>query len=110
MKLRADISHCENGFDTILSVCQTGPDGIEHEVIIQRSPREYEAFEDVPGPKVSCDELGLDIAPGLERIDFSGACMTIVLSGKEKIEVDISNLTREEQEELRVVAKALFRG
>jgi hypothetical protein len=108
MKFRADISQCENGRDTILSVCQSGPYGIEHEVIIQRSPREYEVFEDFPGPKISCDELGLDIVQGPESIDFSGGYMTIVLSDHEDIEVNISKLSKKEQVDLRVVAKALF--
>lgn len=109
MKLRADITKCENGRDTILSVAQSGPEGIEYKVIIQRGPREYEAFDDFPGPRISCDALDLDLAPGPESIRFSGDIMTIVLSEPENIEVDISRLTRERQEDLKTVAKALFK-
>jgi len=109
MKFRADITECENARDTILSVCQSGPEGIEHEVIIQRGPREYEPFEDYPGPKISCNELGLDLAPALDRITFSDNIMTIVLSQPENIEVDISKLTAEEQKELKTVAAVLFK-
>ena len=109
MKFRADITTCENGRDTILSACQSGPDGIEHEVIIQRGPREFEPFEEDPGPKLSCDELGLELVPGPEAITFSGNIMTIVLPEPENIEVDISKLTRDEQEELKTVAKVLFK-
>ena len=44
MHFNADICTCENGSDKILSVCQCGPGGeIEHEVIIQRGPKELEA-------------------------------------------------------------------
>ncbi len=109
MKFKADITQCENGRDTILSVCQSGLGGIKHEVIIQRGPREFEPFEEYPGPKISCDELGLDLVPGPERITFSGDIMTIVLSEPENIEVDISKLTREEQKKMKAVAKALFK-
>ncbi|MBW2595693.1 MAG: hypothetical protein JRC66_09190 [Deltaproteobacteria bacterium] len=109
MKFTADIITCENERDIILSVCRSGPDGIEHEVIIQRGPREFESFEEHPGPKLSCDELGLDLVPGPEKITFSGDIMTIVLSEPENIEVDISKLTRDDQEELKTVARALFR-
>jgi hypothetical protein len=108
MKLRADIATCENERDTILSVFQSGPDGIEREVIIQRGPREFEVLEEDPGPKISCEELGLDLVRGPEKITFSGDSMTIVLSDAESIEVDISELTKHEKEELKVVAKILF--
>ena len=110
MKFRADICELENGRDKILSVCQCGPHGeIEHEVIIQRGPKEYDEFDDHPGPKISYEDLHLDIVPGPERIEFSGDSMMIVLSGSENIEADISRLTQEEQEKLRTVAKALFK-
>ncbi len=109
MRFRADITECENARDTILSVCQSGPDGIEHEVIIQRGPREYEFVEEHPGPKISCDDFGLDLVPGPEKITFSGDIMTIVLSGFDDIEVDMSILTREERNELKTVAKELFK-
>jgi len=109
MRFRADITGCENGRDKILSVCQSGPDGIEYEVIIQRGPKEFEFFEEHPGPKISCDDLGLDLTPGPDEITFSGDIMTIVLSTQENIEVDVSQLTREEQRELKKVAKELFK-
>jgi hypothetical protein len=110
MKFRADITTCENDQDKILSVCQSSVNGeVEHEVIIQRGPKEYDAFDDVPGPKITCDELGLDLVPGPERIIFSGNTMTIVLSEPENIEVDISRLTKGEIRELRAVAKAIFK-
>ena len=109
MKIRADIATCENERDTILSMCQLGPEGIEREVIIQRGPREFEVIEEDPGPKISCEELGLDLVRGPEKITFSGNVMTIVLSDSGNIEVDISNLPRDEQEELKVVGKVLFR-
>ncbi len=55
MKFRADITDCENGRDKVLSVCQVAPDGdIEHKVIIQRQPKEFDFFDDQPGPKISC--------------------------------------------------------
>jgi len=110
MRFRADITSCENDRDKILSVCECGTGGeIEHEVIIQRGPKEYDFFDDSPGPKISCNELGLDLVPGPERITFSGNIMTIVLSEPENIEVDLSRLSREEQQELRAVAKALYK-
>ena len=47
MHFNADICTCENGSDKILSVCQCGPDGeIEHEVIIQRGPKEFDMLDD----------------------------------------------------------------
>ena len=110
MKFRADITTCENDRDKVLSVCQCGPDGdIEHQVIIQRGPKEFDVLDDSPGPKISCEELGLDIVPGPERIMFLEGKMTIALSEGENIEVDISQLPEEEQGELRTVAKELFR-
>ena len=99
----------ENGRDKILAVCQSGPDGIEYEVIIQRGPKEFDLFDEHPGPKISCDDLGLDVTPGPDEITFSGDIMTIVLSAQENIEVDISNLSRSEQCELKKVAKDLFK-
>ena len=72
MHFNADICTCESGSDKILSVCQCGPDGeIEHEVIIQRGPREFDVLDDTPGPRISCEELGLDLEPGPEEIVFS---------------------------------------
>ena len=109
MKFKADITDCETGRDRILSVCQSGPDGIEHEVIIQRGPKEFEFFEEYPGPKISCDDLGLDLTPGPDDITFLGEIMTIVLSAQENIEVDISNLSPTEQRNLKKVAKALLK-
>lgn len=110
MKFRADIMTCENDRDKILSVCESGMDGeIKHEVIIQRGPKEYDAYDDSAGPKISCDELDLDLVPGPESITFSGDTMTIILSEPENIEVDISLLSREEKRELRAVAKAIFK-
>ncbi|MBL7134547.1 MAG: hypothetical protein ISS78_10655 [Phycisphaerae bacterium] len=108
MRFRADITTCEQASDTILSVCQCGPDGIEYEVIIQRAPPEFEQFDPCPGPKLSCDQLGLHLVPGPEGITFSGGAMTIVVSRPENIEVDISRLSLDEQNELKAVAKALF--
>jgi len=110
MKFKADICTCENTHDKILSVCQCGVDGdIEHEVIIQRGPKEYDMIDDALGPKITCDDLGLDLAPGPEEIIFSGLIMTIVLSETECIEVDISGLDDDDQQKLRVVAKELFK-
>lgn len=109
MKFIADISTCENTRDKILSVCQCGVDGeIEHELIIQRGPKEFDVLDDTPGPRVSCDDLGLDLAAGPEDIVFSGFTMTVVLSGEENIEVDISGLDDDEQRELKIVAQELF--
>jgi len=106
----AHICHCEDTRDTILSVCQCDAYGhIEHEVIIQRSPEEFEILQDQPGPMISCDDLDLDLAPGPEDIVFAGSMMTIVLNGGENIEVDISRLDREEQCRLKTVARKLFR-
>lgn len=110
MHFIADICTCENTRDKILSVAQCGPDGdIEHEVIIQRGPREFDVLDDAPGPRISCDDLGLDLVPGPEEIVFSGFLMTIILPGDENIEVDISGMDEDEQNELRVVAQELFR-
>ncbi len=110
MKITADICTCENTQDKILSVCKIGVDGeIEHEVIIQRGPKEFDVLDDAPGPKISCDDLGLHLAPGPEEIKFSGPIMTIVLSGTDCIEVDISGLDDDDQQELRVVAHELFK-
>lgn len=110
MKFRADISTCENERDKILSVCQSDPSGeIEHEVIIQRGPKEYDLFDDTPGPRISCEDLGLDLVPGPDEIRFSEDTMTIVLSDLENIEVDISKLSQDEQKELKTVAKELFK-
>jgi hypothetical protein len=110
MHFIADICTCENTRDKILSVAQCGPNGvIEHEVIIQRAPKEFDLFDDNPGPKISCDDLDIDLLPGPEKIVFSGFLMTIILSGDENIEVDISRLDDDEQKELRVVARELFR-
>lgn len=109
MRFRADITTCEMGRDKILSVCQCGPDGeIEHELIIQRGPKEYDIVDEAPGPRISCHDLGLDLSPGPDDIRFSGGMMTIIVSGSESIEVDISGLSGDEQRELKTVAKAVF--
>jgi len=93
MKFRADFANCENGKDKILSVCESATNGeIVHEVIIQRGPKEFDRFDEAPGPKISCDELGLDIVPGPDKIKFSGDTMTIVLSELEDIEIDIKEV------------------
>lgn len=110
MKFKADMAECENGRDKILSVWQIGPDGsLQHQVIIQRGPKEYDARDDAPGPKISCEELGLDLAPGPKRILIGRGVMTIVLSEEEKIEVDISGLPKNEQHDLKVVAEELLK-
>ena len=110
MKFRADITTCEDERDKILSVCQVGSDGeIEHEVIIQRGPKEFDIIDDDPGPKISCEYLGLDIAPGPKTINFSEDAMTIVLDGPENIQVDLSPLSPEQRSELEVVAKVIFK-
>lgn len=111
MKFRADFANCENGKDKILSVCESGTNGeIMHEVIIQRGPKEFDRFDEAPGPKISCDELGLDIVPGPDKIQFSGDTMTIVLSELEDIEIDISRLSKKEKRQLMTVAKVIFKG
>ena len=110
MKFRADFANCENDKDKILSVCESGSDGeIVHEVIIQRGPKEFDRFDETPGPKISCDELGLDIVPGPDKIEFSGETMTIFLSEPENIEVDISRLSKREKQQLMTVAEAIFK-
>ncbi len=110
MNFIADICMCENTRDKILSVAKCGPDGeIEHEVIIQRAPKEFDVLDDNPGPRISCEDLDIDLAPGPNEIVFSGFLMIIILSGDENIEVDISGLDDAEQKELRVVAQELFR-
>jgi len=109
MRMRADIATCENGRDKILSVCQLDADGeIAHEITIQRSPKEYDIFDENPGPKISCDELGLDLATGPQAIRFAGNTMVIVLAQCEDIEADLSPLTPEERADLRNVAEKLF--
>lgn len=109
MKVRADISTVDNGRDKILSVCQCDPKGgFEHEVIIQRGPKEYDWFDKHPGPRISFPTLNLDIVPGPEKILFSGDSMTIILTGPEDIEVDISRLTQKERDNLKKVARLLF--
>jgi hypothetical protein len=110
MKFRADIMNCQDDGDIILSVCQCEGSDIEYEVIIQRNPPEYEAVEDIPGPKITCEQFGLDLVPGPEAIDFTDDIMTIVLSWRGNIEVDISHLTEKEQKDLKKTAKALFRN
>lgn len=110
MKMTADISSCENAQDKVLSVCECDADGyIVHEVIIQRAPKEFDILDDAPGPKISCDELGLELAPGPEDIIFSNHLMTVVLSQSENVEIDISGLDVDEQSQLKVVAEELFR-
>jgi hypothetical protein len=67
MKFKADIATCEDGRDKILSVCQSNPDGdVLHEIIIQRSPKEFDVLTGDPGPRISCEDLGLDLEPGPE--------------------------------------------
>ena len=106
---KAHISTCENEADKVLSVCQCDSDGgIEHELIIQRGPKEFELFDDMSGPRISYDQIGLDMAPGPKEILFAGDTMTVVVSSKESIEIDISELDGEEIRELKAVAKALF--
>jgi hypothetical protein len=110
MKFRADFINCENGTDKILSVCESGMNGeIIHEVIIQRGPKAFDRFDDIRGPRITFDELGLDIAPGPEKIEFSDDTMTIILSESEDIEVDISRLSKSEKQELLTVAKAIYK-
>lgn len=110
MKFRADFINCENGSDKILSVCESGVNGeIVHEVIIQRGPKKFDRFDDMPGPKISFDELGLDITPGPEKIEFSDDIMTIVLSKLENIEIDISRLSKREKRQLMALAKIIFK-
>jgi hypothetical protein len=110
MKFRADIATLEDKRDKILSVCQCGPEGeIEYEVIIQRAPKKFEIFEDIPGPKISFTPLGLKLAPGPAAIRFSGNIMTIVTTGHEDIEVDLSPLADGERALLLKVAEKLFK-
>ncbi len=108
MKFAADTTTCESGMDTVLWLCQSGSNRIEHEVIIHRGPREFERFRQHAGPTLSCEELGLNLVPGPENIVFAGEVMNIVMSGPDDIEVDISRLTREEQKDLKVAARELF--
>ena len=110
MRIIANSSVCENGRDKILSVCQEGPDGtIEHDIIIQRGPKEYDFIDDAPGPRISFDTFGLDLTPGPDAIVFSGHIMTLLMSGYENIEVDLSGLDEHEIRELKAVATALFK-
>jgi len=110
MKFTADFATCEDGQDKVLSVCQCGPDGdLEHEVIIQRGPKEFDPFDDHPGPKISYDQLGLDAAPGPQAITFTGDVMKIVLADCEDLEVDLSRLSPRERKQLESVAAAIFR-
>jgi len=108
MKFKADIATCEDGRDKILSVCQSNPDGdVLHEIIIQRSPKEFDFLTGDPGPRISCEDLGLDLEPGPESIAFSGDLMTIIVAGHEQIEVDLSLLDMEDRKALQEVAKRL---
>jgi hypothetical protein len=50
-----------------------------------------------PGPKIPCAELGLELAPGLGSMQFSGDVITIVVAGRDEIQVDLSG-RRGEQE------------
>jgi hypothetical protein len=110
MRFRADIATLENKRDKVLSVCQLGPEGeIEYEVIIQRGPKEYDILDDAPGPKISFDPLGLYLAPGPAAIRFSGNIMSIVVTGQEDIEVDLSPLSDNERALLMKVAGNLFK-
>jgi len=110
MRFRADIATLEDKRDKILSVCQLGPDGeIEYEVIIQRGPKEYDILDDAPGPKISFAPLGLYLEPGPAAIRFSGNIMSIVVTGHEDIEVDLSPLADGERAFLMKVAGNLFK-
>ena len=110
MKFKADIATCEDGTDKILSVCQINPDGdVLYEIIIQRGPKEFDFLTDHPGPRISCEDLGLDLEPGPESIGFSGDLMTIIVAGYEEIEVDLSPLDTESRKALREVAETLFK-
>jgi hypothetical protein len=110
MRFRADIATLEDKRDKILSVCQLGPEGeIEYEVIVQRGPKEYDILDDAPGPKISFADLGLDLAPGPAAIRFSGNIMSIVVTGHEDIEVDLSPLADDERALLMKVAGKLFK-
>ena len=82
MKMIADLCTCENGRDKILSVCECDSYGdFVHEVIIQRGPKEYDVFDDAPGPKISCDDLALELVSGPDYIVFRDMTMTFHLSG-----------------------------
>jgi hypothetical protein len=106
----AHISTCENGRDKVLPVCQCGAEAeIEHELIISRGPKESDMFEETRGPRITYEQVGLAMSPGPKEILFSGDTMTVVVSSKESIEVDISELEDEEKQDLKAVAKALFR-
>ncbi len=109
MRFKADIATCENGRDKILSVCQSNPDGyIQHEIIIQRGPKEFDFLIEHPGPQISCADLGLELEPGPESIRFSGDLMIITVAGHEEIQVDLSALDAETRQALQKVAKTLF--
>lgn len=110
MRFRADIATLEDKRDKVLSVCQLGPEGeIEYEVAIQRGPKEFDILDDAPGPKISFDALGLDLAPGPAAIRFSGNIMSIVVTGHGDIEVDLSPLADDERALLMKVAGKLFK-
>ena len=110
MKFRADIATLEDARDKILSVCQCGPEEeIEYELIIQRGPKEYDILDDAPGPKISFAPLGLDLAPGLAAIRFSGDTMSIVVTSCEDIEVDLSPLADDERAFLVKVARKILK-
>ena len=110
MKFKADIATCESGKDKILSVCQSNPGGdVRHEIIIQRGPKEFDFLIEHPGPQISCADLGLDLVPGPESIQFSGDLMMITVSGHEEIQVDLSALDPNTRKQLWKVAKKLFR-
>lgn len=109
MEFRADIATLENKRDKILSVCQLGPDGkIEYEVIIQRGPKKFDVFDDAPGPKISFKPFGLHLTPGPAAIRFVGDIMSIVVTGHEDIQVDLSPLADRERSLLMKVAGKLF--
>ena len=88
---------------------QSNPDGdVLHEITIQRGPKEFDFLTEHPGPRISCAELGLDLEPGPESIGFSGDLMTVIVTGYEGIEVDLSPLDTEDRKALQEVAKLLF--
>lgn len=109
MKFKADIATCEDGRDKILSVCQSNHCGdVLHEIIIQRAPKELDFLVEDPGPKITCEELGLELEPGPKSIRFAGDVMRILVTGHEEIQVDLSGLNAGTKKALRKVAKKLF--
>jgi hypothetical protein len=101
--------YSENGKD-ILSVCQSNPGGdVRHDIIIQRGPKEFDFLIEHPGPRISYEDLGLDLVPGPESIRFSSDLMVITVAGHKDIQVDLSALDHNSRKQLRKAAKKLFR-